>query len=104
MNPKMAPASPTRARNLAFPGTILWVKDAGRVVVVDERQGRTYSLEGLEAAVWSWISLARPFTEVVDFIAESKGLAPGEAEQVLGGILERWLAAGLVEERMPDYG
>jgi phosphomannomutase len=30
-----------------------WVEDADRVIVVDEREGETHILRGVEAAVWA---------------------------------------------------
>jgi hypothetical protein len=85
------------ARVLACPVSVSWAKDAGGIVLVDERSGETRLLWGLECTVWSWLSLGYSYADLAGFLAEILPAPIEEAEARLSEILEGWLGAGWLE-------
>lgn len=76
--------------------TIAWVKDAGQTLLVEEEAGRTWSLRGVEAAVWDWLSLGYSFDEIVGLLKVLVGASDEEARERLVAMLEGWKQAGIV--------
>ena len=88
----------------ACPESMRWVEDADRVIVVDEREGETHILRGVEAAVWGWLTLAYPYPKLVQLLAALLVLSSADAEQRLVAILQDWRAAGLLQMLEPPHG
>ncbi len=82
---------------LSSPDAVRWVKDADQILVVDEHSGNVHRLFGLEAAVWSWLTLGYPYPRLVRLTAALLSLAPAEAEPHLARCLTDWQVAGLLE-------
>jgi hypothetical protein len=79
------------------PANIQWVRDAQQILLVDERSGQVHALQGVDAAIWSWLALAYPYPKVIGFLSLLLGVPVGEAEQRLATILQAWREAGLLD-------
>lgn len=82
---------------LRFAEWVSWANDTAQTVVVDERRGAVYVLCGAEMAVWDWLALGYPFERVVGLLAALQADALVQAEATCVGLIESWLALGLLE-------
>jgi hypothetical protein len=89
---------------LICPEHVFWVKEANSILVVDEQRAEAVVLQGLECAVWSWISLAYPYPDLVRFLAETLDQPAETAQRSLDALLGRWVHAGLLEEKVAGGG
>ena len=79
------------------PEGIRWVHDIQQVIIVDENRGLTFTLQGIDAAVWSWLSLNLSYEKLIRFIAMSLAQPLANAEQTLRTMLGTWHDQGLLE-------
>ncbi len=77
---------------LTVPQDTWWVHDDGGVVVVHD--GQAQWLVGVEAMVWSWLTLGYSFSMMADMLT----LARSNTAYDLIAILRRWQACGIVIE------
>jgi hypothetical protein len=86
------------------PEQLYWVKDNNQIILVDERQGKAFILQGAEAAIWGWLSLRYAYPKLVKFVAVLLAVSATEAEQTVRATLQKWHAQGLLEisGRKPD--
>lgn len=80
----------------ACPDSVHWVKDADQVIVVNDQDGRTHALRGVEGAIWSWLSLSYSYPKLVRLVAALLALPANDAEQTLLDVLHGWHEAGLL--------
>jgi hypothetical protein len=85
-------------------GSLRWVKEASSILLVDEQRHKTYTLQGIEAAVWSWLTLAYPYPKLVTLTAALLALPPEEAEQQLWALLAKWHSDGILEKKEGGHG
>jgi len=85
---------------LVTPPHIRWVVDARKTIVINEQTGEAHLLTGIEAAVWSWLSLAYPYSKLVSMMTAF--LRCEDAELRLNDLLQSWYAAGILEDS--DHG
>jgi len=83
----------------ACPDSVRWVKDTDQVILLDEQTGRSHILQGMEAAIWGWLSLAYSYRRITPLVAALLAQPPAEAEQTLLATLERWQVVGWLEVR-----
>ena len=88
-----ATLSPTM---LITPEHILWVKDQDKIIVIDKQQKRTLYLQDLEAALWSWLTLAYPYQKLIYLLQASLDTTTQEAEKQLISFLQKWHSAGIL--------
>jgi len=89
-------SAPPAGRSYALAPRVRWVQDADRIIVADAAGSRGIELRGVEAAVWSWLSLAYPYAWLVEHLALLTGTPAAEAAAHLRGVLDGWLAHGLL--------
>lgn len=77
--------------------TVVWVKDAGQTILVEEAGRNSWILRGEEAAIWDWLTLNHPFERIVRFLSVISGTSADEARKALLAILQRWEKAGIVQ-------
>ena len=82
---------------LTCSGEILWVRDAGQILIVDGCSAEAQSLRGVDAAVWSWLTLAYPYPQILRLLMALLASTPAEAELRLGVILQGWVESGLLK-------
>lgn len=76
---------------------ILWVQDKTQVLIVDEQHHKNQVLTGIEAAIWSWLSLGYSFAKLVKLTAAALDTTKTEAEPYLVAVIQKWYGAGLLD-------
>jgi hypothetical protein len=76
---------------------VAWVRDAGRVLLVDPERGRTWSLGGVEAAIWDWLVLGYGYEEIARYLSLILRTSKEEAGRALLGVLLCWQDGGIVQ-------
>lgn len=89
---------------LVGPAAVSWVVDADSIIVVTGQGREAHVLRGVEAAVWSWLSLSYPHPALVRLIAAQVAIPPADADRRLRAILGDWRARGLLEFAGPSRG
>lgn len=75
---------------------VIWLKDAGQTIVVDEAAGRSWALRGLDAAMWDLLVLGYSFRQAARLLALLADLPQGKARSALSAMLQRWESEGLL--------
>jgi hypothetical protein len=76
---------------------ITWVRDADRILLVDAKKEQFWSLQGVEAAMWDWLTLAYPYEKIVRFLSLLSRVPAGEAERKFLTTLRGWQELGIVQ-------
>ena len=76
---------------------IEWVQDASQVLLVDAARGRSWPLQGVEAAIWDWLSLGYRYEQIARFVSLALGTSMDEAERALCAVLRGWAGAGILQ-------
>jgi len=76
---------------------VAWVRDAGRVLLVDPARGRTWSLGGVEAAIWDWLVLGYGYEEIARYLSLIFRTSKEEAGRALLGVLLCWQDGRIVQ-------
>ena len=76
---------------------VLWVRDAGQVLLIAPQRGQSWSLCKLEAAVWDWLVLDYRYIEITRFISLLLKTSQNQAEKRLDTTLRQWKDAGLIQ-------
>jgi hypothetical protein len=76
---------------------VAWVRDAGRILLVDLARGRTWSLGGVEAAIWDWLVLGYGCEEIARYLSLLLRTSKEEAGRALLGVLLCWQDGGIVQ-------
>ncbi|MGQ9598773.1 MAG: hypothetical protein ACUVWZ_05095 [Anaerolineae bacterium] len=77
--------------------TVSWVKDSHRTILIEKENGRSWSLQGFEAAVWDLLVLRYPAVQIIEFLAVLLGEPVEKATEVLGSLLQEWRETGIVK-------
>ena len=77
--------------------SIVWVKDADQTLVVDKELGRSWALGGVEALVWDLLSVGYSYRRITRMLSLLLSLSVDEAEHTLGGVLQKWRRANIVQ-------
>ena len=75
---------------------IVWVKDAGQIILVDGKAGRSWLLSGWKAAAWDLLSLGYLAGDISRFLALLLDVTPETACGTLTSILDEWEGNGMV--------
>jgi hypothetical protein len=75
---------------------VVWAKDAEQAILVEEQSGRSWSLGGVEAAIWDWLAEGYPSERIACFLALATGFPEAEAWRTLAMILRGWEEAGIL--------
>jgi hypothetical protein len=76
---------------------IAWVKDMERTILVQEAEGRSWSLQGQEAMIWDLLTLGYSFERVVAFLSVSAADSVEETGGTLLALLQQWEQVGIVQ-------
>jgi hypothetical protein len=90
-------SEPVSSTLLTCPPTILWVKDSGQVLVVDEKRSATWILHGFEAAVWDYMMLGYSYPEMVETLSTLLDVPIQEMKKKVAACIRDWQAGGLLE-------
>ena len=67
-----------------------WINDQDRIIIVDERSGLSHELDGLQAAIWDWLTFSPSHLQLVSYLVALSALPEDEAESMLKKIIEDW--------------
>jgi hypothetical protein len=81
---------------LISPHPLIWVKDREQIIIIDEQSQEIYALYHVEAAVWSWLTLAYSYPRIVELLAAMLGIPCPEAEHRLQIMVQNWQKAGIL--------
>lgn len=81
------------------PDWIQWCVDARQVMVVDRSRGRSYTLRGVPAAVWSWFTLGYSRSRVAELVSIMQAQSFNAATGLVDSILCEWLTSQLLVEK-----
>ena len=77
--------------------SIVWVRDAGQTLAVDEETGRSWTLRGVEAVVWDLLTVGYAYRRIVLLLSLIFSLPAAAAAQALDSLLRRWREANLIQ-------
>jgi len=86
----------TQKRNILLTSDIYWARDLDRTILVNDQSGRSFNLRGLEAIVWSWLTLGFPYSKIASLLSTILESPISEAEFRLNIILRQWVENGLL--------
>jgi hypothetical protein len=78
------------------PPALVWLKERGRTIVVDQKRMESWQLGGLQAVVWDLVTLGYPFGRIARLVAALLDVSRDEADGTVLTILARWEEAGMV--------
>jgi len=89
----------TRTETINFRCTpsITWVKDSGQIFLIDTDNGRSWTLCGTEATVWSFLTLGYRYEKIGRFLSLMLKIPEGEARKALMAMLREWQDRGIVQ-------
>jgi len=77
--------------------SIVWVRDAGQTLAVDEETGQAWTLCGVEAVVWDLLTVGYAYRRIVLLLSLIFSLPAAAAAQALDSLLRRWREMDLVQ-------
>jgi hypothetical protein len=77
--------------------SIIWVREPDQTRLIDSAKGISWTLQGVEAAIWDLLVLAYPCQRVVTFLSTLLNVPAEEAKSILLAVLARWRQEGIVE-------
>ncbi len=78
---------------------VMWVNDAGRLLVVDEHKQKAHLLHDEEAALWRWLHQGFSHPEILTLFCALTNTPTGQGEIQMRKILQDWVEYGLLEAR-----
>jgi hypothetical protein len=85
--------------------SVVWVKDAEQILVVDGETQRSWALRDAGAVTWELLVVGYPYRRLVAMLSLILSLPAQEAERMLVDILQQWHDGGIVcESREADGG
>lgn len=95
---EQAPSAGGRAVAYCCVSNIVWVKDKNGVFLVDPKADRSWSMNGIDAAIWDWLTLGYRHEQAVFLLSLILRVPEDEARQVICETLYRWQRMGIVEQ------
>lgn len=89
---------------LLRPAQIEYVRDLEWVILVSPENHKKWILQGMEAAIWNWLTLDDGYTRLVNKIAAACSVSKEEASGLLQTTLTQWVEAGLLTCEGQDDG
>jgi hypothetical protein len=75
---------------------IIWVKDARQTILVAEDTGSSWTLCGVEAAIWDLLALNYPAEQIARFLSALLAISPQQAAAALSSALQSWAQVGIL--------
>jgi hypothetical protein len=75
---------------------IVWLKDAGQTIVLDQATGRSWALRGVQAAAWDLLVLGYSFEQATRLLALLADMTEEEAWASLSTMLQAWERFGIL--------
>jgi hypothetical protein len=81
---------------------ITWLRDADQILLVDADRGLFWSLGGVAATTWDFLTLGYRCERIVRFLSLILGASKDEAERTLVAVLRDWQDEGIVQAMGDD--
>lgn len=95
----------TNLIHISTPESVCWVNDGKQITVINRESNRFFTLSGLEAVVWNWLSLGYSYQQIEIMTAHLLSQSESEAVDVLGSIFRDWYTNDLLEiDWLISYG
>jgi hypothetical protein len=75
---------------------IAWVKDVRQTILVAAETGESWTLCGVEAAIWDLLTLNYPAEQITRLLSVLLALSPEQAAATLAGAIRTWAEAGIL--------
>jgi len=77
--------------------SIIWVRDADQMLLVDQETKQSWSLRGVSAVIWDLLAVGYSHQRIVPLLSLIISLPIEEVEQSFTKVLEKWLDEGIVQ-------
>ena len=77
--------------------SIVWTREQERTLLIDRETGASWTIEGMEAAVWDLLVLGYSYPRAARILSVLPGVRPEEAREVLLTTLAEWRREGILE-------
>ncbi len=82
--------------------SILYVVEADQTRLIDQKRGLSWSLQGLEAILWDFLTSGYSYQKTIHFISLWPNLPGTDAEEVMLTMLDDWCNQGILEKTFDD--
>jgi hypothetical protein len=76
---------------------IVWVRDAGQILLVDREAEQSWSLHDAEAVIWDLLTVGYSYAKIVQMLSLTLSLSVEQANHTLSNVLRNWRDAGIVQ-------
>jgi hypothetical protein len=76
---------------------IVWVRDAGQILLVDKEAEQSWSLHDAEAVIWDLLTVGYSYEKIVQMLSLTLSLSVEQADRTLSNVLRNWRDAGIVQ-------
>lgn len=77
--------------------TIVWVRDAGQILLVDRETEQSWSLYDAEEVIWDLLMVGYSYENIVQMLSLTLSLSVEQADRILSNVLRNWRDAGIVQ-------
>jgi hypothetical protein len=88
-----------QSRIYQTPAWIQWCVDAKQVIVVDQSIGKSFTLRGLQASIWNWLTLGYERSRITEFVSITQNQTLVKSDQLVVSTVSDWIANGLLVEK-----
>jgi len=76
---------------------IVWVRDAGHILLVDRETGQSWSLHDAEEVIWDLLAVGYSYEKIVQMLSLTLSLSAEQAGHTLSSVLQNWRDADIVQ-------
>lgn len=76
---------------------IVWVRDAGQILLVDREAEQSWSLHDAEAVIWDLLMVGYSHEKMIQMLSLTLSLSTDQADHTLSSVLRNWRDAGIVQ-------
>ena len=76
---------------------IVWVRDAGQILLVDREAEQSWSLHDAEAVIWDLLTVGYSYEKITQMLSLTLSLSVEQADRALSDVLRNWRDAGIVQ-------
>jgi hypothetical protein len=76
---------------------IVWTREQQRTLLIDRETGASWTIEGIEAAVWDLLVLGYSYPRAAKILSLLPGVPAEEAREVVSTTLTKWYREGILE-------
>lgn len=77
--------------------TIVWVRDAGQILLVDRETEQSWSLHDAEGVIWDLLMVGYSYEKIIQMLSLTLSLSVEQADRILSNVLRNWRDAGIVQ-------